>query len=61
MRIPRSFIMKRKSTVRPEEEAVEKGVKEKCEALVPTTTTMPIATATPTASADCSEWRLQHL
>ncbi len=53
--------MKRKSAIRPEEEAVEKGVREECEVPVPTTTTVPIATTTPIASANCSEWRLQRL
>ncbi len=53
--------MKRKSAVRPEEEAVEKGVREECEAPMPTTTTMHVATTAPTASADCNEWRLQRL
>ncbi len=52
--------MKRKSAVRPEK-VVEKGVREECEALVPTTTTVPVATTAPTTSVDCSEWRLQRL
>jgi hypothetical protein len=53
--------VKKKSAVRPEEEPVEKGVREECEALVPTITTVPVAIAAPIASADCSEWRLQRL
>jgi hypothetical protein len=31
VRIPRSFLVKRKLAARPEEEAVEKGVREECE------------------------------